>query len=208
MMTLGGYTEGKTLKSELSKKTYESLKTYTDKTQIHLELLEKMRPWVVMLQLTITEMMRLGYVPELGIDQHFLSLAKEEKKKIISLETAKEQMALLSKPDKKFQDELLFYTLESMQDLEPMLEDMYYGWKRGDEKAFEEIMMAPLEEDPSLQEMYDELITKRNYAMTDKILNFLKTDKKYFVVVGSGHVIGKKGIVALLREKGFLVNQK
>ena len=208
MLNLGLYKEGKTLETQLSTKTYKSLEAYTTKVGIPLEKMQMMRPWVVMIQLTVTEMMRLGYLPELGIDQHFLNLAVQDKKEVIELETAQEQMALLSKEDKKFQDKLLFYTLESMQDLEPMLDDMYRGWKKGDEKAFEKIMMTPLEEDPSLKEMYDELITNRNYAMTKKVEGFLKTDKNYFVVVGSGHVIGEEGIVALLRKKGYQVSQR
>ena len=208
MLNLGLYKEGKTLETQLRAKTYKSLEAYTNKVGIPLEKMQMMRPWVVMIQLTVTEMMRLGYLPELGIDQHFLNLAVQDKKEVIELETAQEQMALLSKEDKKFQDKLLFYTLESMQDLEPMLDDMYRGWKKGDEKAFEKIMMTPVEEDPSLKEMYDELITNRNYDMTKKVEGFLKTDKNYFVVVGSGHVIGEEGIVALLRKKGYQVSQR
>ncbi len=68
--------------------------------------------------------------------------------------------------------------------------------------------MSPVEEDPSLKDMYDELITNRNYAMTEKIEGFLKTDKNYFVVVGAGHVIGEEGIVALLRKKAYRVSQR
>jgi uncharacterized protein YbaP (TraB family) len=208
IMSLGMYKNGKTLQTELTPKTYKALEAYTKKTNIPLAQMQIMRPWVVMVQLTITEMMRLGYSPELGIDQHFLNLAMKDKKEVLELETAAQQMALLSKENPVFQDKLLFYTLESMQDLEPMLDDMYKGWKRGDEKAFEKIMMTPVEEDPSLKDMYDELITKRNYGMTKKIEGFLKTNKDYFVVVGSGHVIGEEGIVSLLRKHGFRVNQR
>ncbi len=131
MLNLGLYKEGQTLETQLSAKTYKSLKSYTNKLGIPLEKMQMMRPWVVMIQLTVTEMMRLGYLPELGIDQHFLNLAVQDKKEILELETAQEQMNLLSKEDKEFQDKLLFYTLESMQDLEPMLDDMYRGWKKG-----------------------------------------------------------------------------
>lgn len=208
MMSLGMYKEGKTLQTELTPKTYKALKGYMMKANIPLEMMETMRPWVAMVQLTVMEMMRLGYSPELGIDQHFLNLASQDKKEVLELETAVQQMALLSKENPVFQDKLLYYTLESMHDLEPMLEDMYEGWKRGDEKAFEKIMMTPVEEDPSLQEVYYELITARNYKMTEKIEGFLKTNKDYFVVVGSGHVIGEEGIVALLRKNRFRVTQR
>jgi hypothetical protein len=47
--------------------------------------------------------------------------------------------------------------------------------------------------------------------MVSKIEQMLKQDgtagKSYFVVVGSGHLIGKKGIVNALREKGYKIKR-
>ena len=43
--------------------------------------------------------------------------------------------------------------------------------------------------------------------MLDKILEYLDTDKTYFVIVGSGHLSGKKGIVQLLDAKGYAIRQ-
>ncbi len=208
MVTSGIYPQGKTLSTELSSTTYALLKRYTDKAGISLEAMEQMKPWVVMLQLSITEMMRLGYSPELGIDKHFLDKANTDKKPVMELETAQEQMALLSKEDQEFQDKLLLYTLESMHEMEPMLEDMFKGWRQGDAKVFDKIINAPLEADPTLQGIYEEMITKRNYKMTNRIEGLLKTKKDYFIVVGSGHVIGEEGIIELLSDRGFRAVQK
>ncbi len=207
MIRSGIYTKHKNLKTELSKKTYKILKRYLDKTGMPLEQIEKMKPWVVMLQVTIAEMMRLGYLPELGIDKHFLDKAKTNNKKIIELETAQQQMALLSKDDKAFQDKLLLYTLESMSELEPMLDEMFNAWKKGDTNAFENIMTLPLKTDTSLNDVYADLITKRNYQMAERIEDFIRSKKDCFVVVGSGHVVGKEGIVSILRERGYQLIQ-
>jgi uncharacterized protein len=43
--------------------------------------------------------------------------------------------------------------------------------------------------------------------MVAKIEGFLKTGQTYFVVVGSGHLVGSKGIVNVLKEKGYMVQQ-
>ncbi|HIC44016.1 MAG TPA: TraB/GumN family protein [Sulfurimonas sp.] len=207
MFSLGLYPQGKSLSSQLSSKTYTALKHYAAKTGIQLDQMEGMRPWVVMLQLSVVEMMRLGYSPELGIDQHFLKKAKKDKKSIIELETAQEQMAVLSKDDKDFQDKLLFYTLKDMKELEPILNEMFISWKKGDASSFDEMMSKSIKEDPSLIIIYDDIITKRNYTMTARIEGFLKTKKNYFVVVGSGHVVGKEGIISLLKKHGFTMTQ-
>ena len=47
----------------------------------------------------------------------------------------------------------------------------------------------------------------RNRKMKEKIKNYLKGDKDYFVVVGAGHLIGDKGIVALLQGEGYTVTR-
>ncbi len=208
MAQLGMYPNGKSLKTELSAQTYKQLQSYAVKTGLPLHMLEQMKPWVVMLQLSVMEMMRLGYSPELGIDKHFVDQAKQDKKPIMALETIAEQMALLSRDDKAYQDKLLRYTLESMSEMEPMLNKLSSSWKNGDAKAIEKMFLLTMQDDPSLNEIYNALITKRNYMMTKKIEGFLKTKKDYFVVVGAGHVIGKEGIVDLLQQRGYKVGQK
>jgi len=207
IIRLGRYPLGKRLDTELTSKTYKRLKEYLSKTNVSLDVMKQLRPWVVMLQLSMIEMTRLGYSAELGIDQYFLQRAKEENKTVLELESAQAQMSLLAKDDKAFQDKLLFYTLESMDEMEPMLNDMFINWRKGNAEAFDKIMSKPLEDDPSLEGIYDDIITKRNYAMTKRIEGFLETKKDYFVVVGSGHVVGKEGIVSLLKGRGHKVIQ-
>lgn len=208
MMTQGIYPAGKTLKTELTPKTYAILADYLVKVGLSLQIMEPMRPWTVMMQLSVMEMMRLGYSPELGIDKYFLDKAKRDKKRILEIESAEEQMALLSREDKTFQDQLLRYTLESMHETEPLLEKMFKSWKEGDAEVLATVVESSLVVDPRLTEIYDELITKRNYKMTQTIQGYLKTGNIYFVVVGAGHVVGKEGIVSLLQERGFNVVQK
>jgi uncharacterized protein YbaP (TraB family) len=163
---------------------------------------------MVMLQLSVEEMMRLGYSPDLGIDAYFLERARLNNKTVISMETAEEQMALLSKDDQEFQDKLLHYTLESMDELEPILDNMFVYWKTGDAAALDTIISIPLKTDPELKEIYYELIVNRNHRMTEKIEGLLTTGKSYFIVVGSGHVVGEEGIIALLKRKGYRPTQK
>ena len=102
MMTLGMYPPGKSLKTELTTQTYKSLQKYLKTVGLSLKVMQPMRPWTVMLQLSVMEMVRLGYDPNLGIDQHFLKKAKRDKKKILELESAESQMVLLSRDDKQF----------------------------------------------------------------------------------------------------------
>jgi len=207
MMTLGMYGPGKSLKSELTPQTYKLLSDYLKTTGLSLDIMQPMRPWTVMLQISMMEMIRLGYDPSLGIDQHFLQKASRDGKTVLEIESAEEQMALLSKDDKQFQDLLLRYTIEEMHEMEPLLNKMFKSWKEGDAKGLASVVNSSLVVDPRLIEIYEVLITKRNYTMTKKIQSYLKTMKNYFVVVGAGHVVGDEGIVNILKKRGFRVTQ-
>ena len=41
-----------------------------------------------------------------------------------------------------------------------------------------------------------------------KIEEFLRGDKNTIVIVGAGHLVGKDGVVELLRKKGLKVTQQ
>ena len=128
MLQLGIYQDNRSLKTELSSKTYRQLQEYTTKAGISFDVLNQMRPWMVMLQLSVVEMLRLGYSPELGIDKYFIDKAKEDKKTVLEIESIESQILLLSRNDKEYQDKLLRYTIESMHEIEPMLESMFDCW--------------------------------------------------------------------------------
>jgi uncharacterized protein YbaP (TraB family) len=43
--------------------------------------------------------------------------------------------------------------------------------------------------------------------MVSKIEDYLRTGETHFVVVGAGHLLGEKGIINLLRQKGYQIEQ-
>jgi uncharacterized protein YbaP (TraB family) len=81
------------------------------------------------------------------------------------------------------------------------------AWKTGDVKNMESIATKPLAEDKNLSSLYEKLIYERNRNMVLRIEEFLKTKETYFVVVGAGHLVGKKGIIEMLKGKGYHVEQ-
>ena len=61
MSDSGIYPPGMSLQTQLSENTYTSLLSYAKKRGLSIDGMLNMKPWVVMLQLTVTEMMHLGY---------------------------------------------------------------------------------------------------------------------------------------------------
>jgi uncharacterized protein YbaP (TraB family) len=159
--------------------------------------------------------MQLGLAPALGIDLHFINASRTTDKKadsqvdskqLIELETIEQQLNLFL--DISDGDLLLKETLHSMHEAETMMSDIVRYWKSGDEAAMNRLLFEDtLRDYPAFDIIYESLFYERNRQMTEKIAAMLKQPERkgvaYFVVVGSGHLIGDRGIVNLLKQKGY-----
>jgi uncharacterized protein YbaP (TraB family) len=150
--------------------------------------------------------MKSGYDPEYGIDKYFLSKAAG-KKKILELESLDYQIDLLSGLDDTEQELFLLYTLKDLKILVQEVDKLVDAWKSGAAESMESTITKSFTEDRKFYPIYEKLIYKRNRNMTLKIEDFLRTSGTYFVVVGAAHLLGDRGIIQLLKEKGFNVEQ-
>jgi uncharacterized protein YbaP (TraB family) len=123
------------------------------------------------------------------------------------LESLEYQFKLFSALSKKDQESFLLYILKDINVLERELDKLVKAWGAGDEKDIELIMTKSVKEDKKLVPIYEKLVIERNRKMVSKIEEYLKQKETFFVVVGAGHLVGSQGIIRLLREKGFLIEQ-
>jgi len=207
----GLYPEGKSIKDAVSDETWQQLRQRLRQLNVSYEAVKNYKPGVLVLTMTAAQVMQMGLDPQLGIDIYFLSKAAQQpKKQVIELETLEQQLSLfIDIPDG---DLLLKESLYSMAESESMMTDMVSYWKKGDENAMGKLLFEDsLNDYPAFATIYDSLFYARNRKMVSKIEQMLKQDgaagKGYFVVVGSGHLIGSKGIVNVLKEKGYKVKR-
>lgn len=205
LMDSAFYPEDENLERHVSGETYELLKKHLG-GGIPLELINKQRPWFLALTLASLELMRLGFDPESGIDRHFLSKA-EGRKKILELEGLDYQMNLMAGLSEYEQEMLLLYTLKDLRLIDKETDRLLSAWTSGNAKAMEAIVSGSIREDSRISSFYEKLLYERNRAMTSKIEGFLRSKDTYFVVVGAGHLLGDKGIIRILRGKGYLIEQ-
>ncbi len=207
----GLYPEGKSIKDAVSDETWQQLRQRLRQLNVSYEAVKNYKPGVLVLTMTATQVMQMGLDPQLGIDIYFLvKAAQQPKKQVIELETLEQQLNLfIDIPDG---DLLLKESLYSMAESESMMTDMVSYWKKGDENAMGKLLFEDsLNDYPAFATIYDSLFYARNRKMVSKIEQMLKqggaAGKGYFVVVGSGHLIGNKGIVNVLKEKGYKVKR-
>jgi len=200
------YPENETLEDHVSQETYEILKKETERLGLPLMLVDRQKPWFLALSLTSMEVLKLGFNPSYGIDMHFMNKASG-KKKIVELESLEYQIDLLSNLSDDDQESFLRYTLKDLYVFEQELQSMINAWKSGDPKALESIMKKSTSGDIDMSTVYEKLITERNRNMVGKIEGYLEEDETYFVIIGAGHLVGERGIINLLKEKGYTVEQ-
>lgn len=202
----GSYEGKKTIRDAISEETFHQLQSHLRRLGMPLEMVQKQKPGMLVLTLTAVQVMKMGFMPEMGIDAYFLRQAKDGNKNIIELETIEEQMDIfLNITDG---DLLLRETLNSMDEAEILMMDMMVCWKRGDVACLERILFEDaLSTYPAFASIYDTLFFQRNKEMADEITAFLKSEGTYFVVIGAGHLVGNKGIPKLLEDTGYTVRR-
>ena len=200
----GMLPKGKTIKDMLDSKTYKLLSAELESFEIPIAGFQNFKPWFLVITISVLKIQSLGYNMQDGIDYYFFNKAKEQGKEIRGLETLQEQLAHLDILALLDQNDLLRQAIEEMSDLEKEFKNIIEAWTSGDTDKMEEIVLKSFKKYP---EIYKRLLIDRNKKWMSKINSFLKKDKNYMIIVGAGHLIGKKSVIELLKAKGYSVKQ-
>lgn len=165
---------------------------------------QRMRPWLLSLQITNHLMAQSAYQPALGVDRYFL--ARRGDKKLVELESLERQMGIFAGLSQVAQQHLLDSTLMEPQASMEYLDDMVQAWRRGDDAVLSELVLEPVRLGAGGASLYQSLFVVRNQAMAERIAQLAKVHDTTFVVVGAGHLLGNDGLPSLLRTQGFSVN--
>ncbi len=206
MINSAFYQNGSTLEKHLSKETYDKTVKKLNELGLFPELFRNIKPWVIALTITSIELQKLGLYPEYGIDKYFLKKA-DNKKKIVELESIDDQINLLNSFSDSEQELFLASTLKDSELLKEEISKILDAWNTGDTETIESFVSKSLDDNPKMRPIYNKLIFERNKNIASKIEGFLKTKEHYFIVVGSAHLVGKDGIIEILKKKGYIVEQ-
>jgi uncharacterized protein YbaP (TraB family) len=205
ILARGSYPEGETIREHLSPSTWNSLQREISGSGLPPQLLESMRPGLLVTTLSSLEMMKLGLSPELGVDRFFLDRARGQKR-IHELETVEQQIGLLL--DFPQQDLLVRQTLAQLDGMEATMEELVSLWKAGDAPGLQKLILDDeLARNPEFRVIYERMFDQRNIAMSKQVEGFLKSPGRTFVVVGAGHLVGEQGMVSLLKKRGYSPQQ-
>jgi len=205
----GLYT-GDRLENHISNKTSEALHTYMrsiGRSDMPVSLL---KPWFLASLIQGAELPAYGVSGQRGIDRHFMDEAIALHKPIIPLEPVSLHIdlpsSIYSSLSDDAQEKMLSSAINHAEDLARRTDPLFQAWKNGDTEKMEK-SAADEFQDPQLKAFQDQLIYQRNISMAQQLETYMATPKKYFVVVGAGHLVGNRSILALLQEKRYQIDQ-
>ncbi|MGE5300259.1 MAG: TraB/GumN family protein [Acidobacteriota bacterium] len=200
------YPEGDSLEKHLPENTYRLVLKQFDEFGLPAGLIQREKPWFLALTLTSLELLKAGFDPNLGIDMHFLSNAG--KRRIVELESLDFQTRLLAGLSDAEQASFLLFSIKELHTMGKESENIVTAWKSGDAQEMESLLSKGMAKEPGMSSVWDKLLYERNRNMVLKIEDFLKTNDTCFMVVGAGHLVGERGIVEMLRARGYSVEQR
>ncbi|MEM8953208.1 MAG: TraB/GumN family protein [Verrucomicrobiota bacterium] len=204
LIALGSLPSGETIRDHVSEETYAKLQDYFQSRGVGGPMFESMRPGMLALTISSLEYMRMGAMPFLGVDMVYFKRAQEDEKPTKGLETVEFQMTLFDNLSPKKQEELLVKTLEGLGEAEEMTETLIEAWRTGDAKGLGDMLREEFVGDRVVERL---LLTDRNESWVPQIEEILASDDNAMVVVGTGHLVGRKSVVQLLRKKGYEIKQ-
>jgi len=205
LLAKGMYTDGRTFSSAVSRETAALVAEKLKGPPLALELIQPMKPWMVTLMLEALGAQSAGLDPELGLDKHFYNLATDGRKQVIGLETVQYQIDRFDKMPDAMQEQLLRSELAEMETEKTSLRTLLTAWQSGDAAAIEKMLLMSFTDNPAA---YNSLITERNRNWMPQLDACLKRSTPCFVIVGAAHVVGPQGLLALLRQRGYQIEQQ
>lgn len=213
------YQGDDTIKNHISEESYIKLMKYVKDNNLDDEIVDldktNLESYSQLLMQVVID--KSGLSADEGIDEYFVNKAKKEGKNFLVIEGSEFQNKVLaSLPDKVYEN-MILEVIDNLDGQVTEAKEMFKKWKNGnEEEIWKDDGSSIKEEDKSkyseevikaAEEFDEKLLYSRNITMTDKLEEYFNNDYDVFYMVGQDHTVGDKGIVTLLRQRGYVVTK-
>ncbi len=160
------------------------------------------RPWLAAVTLVMKSIVSLGFNPNDGVDQRLSQWAFANGKTVRSLESNEAQFRVFGDLTPKEDAEFMAVTLRQIEEVPQMLNEMLAAYRKGDTAALDKTVNAGLDDFPVLRER---LFKARHDKWLPQIEKMIAQGGSHVIVVGTGHLVGRDSVVAMLRAKGLRI---
>jgi uncharacterized protein YbaP (TraB family) len=188
---------GQTLKALYSEDEFKRVDAFfKDSLHVTLASFQKMKPSFLEAFL-YPKMMPCKNLS--GVEQELLKLAGKDHKEVKGFETIAFQASVFDSIPYTQQAKSLLGTIDSMAKYRLFFDTMMTVYKSQKIDKIEAMFNNP---EFGMQDGLDFLLDKRNVNWVSQLKGILP-GKNIFIAVGAGHLVGKKGLIELLRKEGY-----
>lgn len=205
VQSLGLYRPPRTLSAALDPETRALLSVALARHGLTGAAVEPLRPWVVGMMLEVLEAKRIGLEPKQGLEWLLLERVRG-RKEVAELETEEGQVRALAGIPEPVQVTMLRQILQQEPRLAELTDEMAAAWRGGDLAVVERIALEGAD-DPATAAALEAILFARNRTMADAIAPLVGGPKVHLVVIGAAHLVGDRGLLALLSARGLQVRQ-
>ena len=198
------YSDERTLRTVLNDEAYTALASYTATTGLPIAMLEKFKPGLLVSTLQVLAFQGMGFTPQ-GVDAFFHVRAMGDGKAEGQLESIQEQIGFIAAMGEGNESEFILLSLEELAEIGEVMEDMIGAWRSGDSAGLSEMFIEEMKNESP--ELYDSLLVQRNLKWVPQIDLMLQDSDTEFVLVGAAHIVGENGLLDLLAQKGYEIEQ-
>ncbi|MGB2818929.1 MAG: TraB/GumN family protein [Burkholderiaceae bacterium] len=170
----------------------------------------RMKPWMLGTVLTLFEAAQAGYVPGLAAEAYVIRMAQAGNKPILELEGIEQQFSLFENAPWATQ---LAYLEDALKAVETNaarreINRIVQAWEMADRPALERLL-GEMRTQTSVGARFtiDTILLGRHDAMVRRIETLMTDGRKYLFAVGSLHLVGPRGLVEMLKARGYTVTE-
>ncbi len=204
------YAPPASLKTHIPAEIYERFARLLPRYAVPEEEVIRMKPFMAVSLLVFSEWARVGYFPNYGVDAYLLAKAKEEKKPVVEIEGIDAQIRLMDSLGDKEVQQLFEGTLDALESglTGEQVKGLVAAWQAGDTDGILKVARSYNEKVPGAREFEEKFIWSRHEEMLKKIEGYLNDSKdRHFVAVGALHLAGPRGLIEMLKKRGYVVRQ-
>ena len=190
---------GKKLKDYFTPEQYNMVSQYVrDSMGMDIAMFEQMKPAAFQMMLGTNS--TVGCDDQVSYEDSMMVIARRLHKGVMGLETVQEQLAVLETiPTKEVVKDIMDFIQHPKND-DKEYQQMVSAYKQQDLMTLFNIINNVKESGADMSAFLDE----RNKKWVPRMEGMMK-DTSIFFAVGAGHLVGEKGVVSLLKRKGYTV---
>lgn len=203
MVKYGLLPAGQTLRGILPPKTNAEFERIAGGLGLPPESMAPMRPWLAGLVLGVQFIIKQGYDPAQGVEQQVVAWAKQNGKALATLESIESQLRIFADLTREQEIDLLTVSLREIRDTPAVLGEILAAYRKGDQATLEKTLNAGFDGLPALRQR---VLGDRHHQWLPRIEKMIADGGNCVIIVGAAHLVGRDGLIALLRAKGYKVD--